>query len=131
MHACMHAKKLKPVILVLGLLQVVGTVKKKIINYRLCLQTFVKCEFYVSNYPNNRWKQLSSMYLNYFDVSSSTNYVNIIIIWSNRWKLPIGHSIHFNYYQKWHGSEETTHAPQSRHNESNNNFTIGWTLGLY
>ena len=36
--------------------------------------------------------------------------------------LPIGHSIHFNYYQKYHGSEETTHAPQSRHNGSNNNF---------
>ena len=36
--------------------------------------------------------------------------------------LSIGHSIHFNYYQKYHGSEETTHATQSRHNESNNNF---------
>ena len=30
--------------------------------------------------------------------------------------LPIGHSIHFNYHQKYHGSEETTHVPQHRHN---------------
>ena len=30
--------------------------------------------------PNNRWKQLSSMNLNYVDVSSSPNYVDIIII---------------------------------------------------
>ena len=36
--------------------------------------------------------------------------------------LPIGHSIHLNYHQKYHGSEETTHAPQSRHNGLNNNF---------
>ena len=33
--------------------------------------------------------------------------------------LLIGHSKHFNYQQKYHGSEETTHAPQSRHNGSN------------
>ena len=31
-------------------------------------------------------------------------------------RLPIGHSIHLNYHQKYHGSEETTNAPQSRHN---------------
>ena len=69
--------------------------------------------------PNNRWKQISSMNLNYFDVSSSLNYVDFINIWSN---LPIGHFIHLNYHQKYHGSEETTHAPQSRHNGSDNNF---------
>ena len=36
--------------------------------------------------------------------------------------LPIGHFIPFNYHQKYHGYEETTHAPQSRHNGLNNNF---------
>ena len=39
--------------------------------------------------------------------------------------LPIGHSIHLNYHQKYHGSEETTHAPQSRHNDLENNFYNG------
>ena len=46
-------------------------------------------------------------------------------MWSNRRGLPIGHSIHLNYHQKYHGSEETTHAPQSRHNGSDNNFYNG------
>ena len=36
--------------------------------------------------------------------------------------LPIGHFIHLNYHPKYHGSEETTHAPQSGHNGSDNNF---------
>ena len=36
--------------------------------------------------------------------------------------LPIGYSTHFKYHQKYHGSEETTHSPQSRHNGSNNNL---------
>ena len=88
----------------------------------------LKCEFYVSNYP--RWKQLSSINLR-FDVSTSPNYVDIIIIGPIGRGLPIGHSIHFNYHQKYHGSEETTQAPQSRHNGSNDNFTIGWLLGLW
>ena len=32
--------------------------------------------------------------------------------------LPIGHSMYLNYHQKYHGTEETIHAPQSRHNGS-------------
>ena len=42
--------------------------------------------------------------------------------------LPIGHSIHFNYHQNYYGSEETTHAPQSRHNGSDNNFYNGMDI---
>ena len=37
-------------------------------------------------------------------------------------RLRIGHSIHLNYYQKCHGSEETTNAPQSRHNGTEKQF---------
>ena len=72
--------------------------------------------------PNNRWKQLSSINLSYFDVSSSPNYVTLSLYSSIGRGLPIGHSIHFNYHQKYHRSEETTHAPQSRHNGSNDIF---------
>ena len=80
---------------------------------------------------NNRWKQLSSINLNYFDVSLSPNYVDIIIIGR---ALPIGHSIHLNYHQKYHGSEEITRAAQSRHNRDTmvriTIFTIGCTVGF-
>ena len=114
--------KLKALILALGLLQVVGTVK---INLKLqtvpptiCLN--LKSECLIT--PNNRWKQLSSINLSYFDVSSSPNYVTLSLYSSIGRGLPIGHSIHFNYHQKYHISEETTHAPQSRHNGSNDIF---------
>ena len=42
--------------------------------------------------------------------------------------LPIGHYIHLNYHQKYHGSEETTNAPQSRHNGTENNFYNGMDI---
>ena len=135
----MHAK-LKALILVLGLLQVVGTVKTKATHFstvpttnsrhskkNLKLQTVpppfcgnVNSTCLIT--PNNRWKQLSSINLSYFDVSSSPNYVTLSLYSSIGRGLPIGHSIHFNYHQKYHRSEETTHAPQSRHNGSNDIF---------
>ena len=91
----MQKKKLKALILVLGLLQVVGTVK--ILKYTVpppfCGNVNSTCLIT----PNNRWKQLSSINLSYFDVSSSPNYVTLSLYSSIGRRLPIGHSIHFNY----------------------------------
>ena len=63
-----------------GVYYVIKNLKLQTVPPPICLNLKSECLITL----NNRWKQLSSINLNFFDVSSSPNYVDIIIVWSNR-----------------------------------------------